>query len=142
MERDGLRDIIERHTVRYEAWPHWEFFEGKRVMVGMDLELYGTHEHGRTKMNPGCEICRDTYEDLKRIAEQILPTERRPSSYTIEPFDHALHSDPRGPAEVVVVIRICHRDKYFEPVDECEDRCLTEMEQRLRALGIPGRRRR
>jgi hypothetical protein len=39
-----LKQIIEKHTVRYEVWPHYEIVKGDRVIVGFDLELYGTHE--------------------------------------------------------------------------------------------------
>jgi len=111
-------------------------------MVGFDLELYGTHDHGHSQLTPGCEICRQTYEDLKKVAEEILPKEERPSSYEVQPFDHGLHSEGLGPSEVVLVVRIQHRDDYFSPVDACEERCLAEMESGLKQLGISGRRRR
>lgn len=76
MERtqiDDLRQIIEKHTVRYQVFPHYEMNDGKRVMVGFDLELHGTHDHGTTRLSPGCQLCRETYHDLYRIAESILP---------------------------------------------------------------------
>jgi len=137
-----LKSIVEKHTVRYETWPHWEMHDARRVMVGFDLELHGTHDHGHSQLTPGCEICRQTYEDLKKVAEEILPKEERPSSYEVQPFDHGLHSEGRGPSEVVLVISIQHRRDYFSPVDACEERCLAEMETSLKQLGIPGRRRR
>jgi len=133
-----LNSIVEKHTVRYEAWPHWEMHEDRRVMVGFDLELYGAHDHGHSQPIRNCEI----YADLKKVADEILPKEERPSSYRIQPFDHALHSEGRGPSEVVLVISIQHRRDYFSPVDACEERCLAEMESSLKRLGIPGRRRR
>ncbi len=133
-----LKSIVEKHTVRYEAWPHWEMHEDRRVMVGFDLELYGAHANGHSQPIRNCEI----YADLKKVADEILPKEERPSSYRIQPFDHALHSEGRGPSEVVLVISIQHRRDYFSPVDACEERCLAEMESSLKRLGIPGRRRR
>lgn len=27
----ALKEIIRKHTVRYEVWPHFEISEGKRV---------------------------------------------------------------------------------------------------------------
>lgn len=133
-----LKSIVEKHTVRYEAWPHWEMHEDRRVMVGFDLELYGAHDHGHSHPIPDRVI----YADLKKVAEEILPKEERPSSYKVQPFDDALHSEGRGPSEVVLVINIQHRRDYFSPVDACEQRCLAEMESSLKQLGIPGRRRR
>jgi hypothetical protein len=61
MESDSIRRlkaIVEKHTVRYEAWSY-EMNDGKRVMVGFDLELHGTHDHGNwgfrrsRTLNPG-----------------------------------------------------------------------------------------
>jgi hypothetical protein len=130
-----LREIIERHTVRYKVWPHYEIASGNRVIVGFDLELYGTHEHGKTRLSPGCHLCQQTYADLRRLAESILPTERRASMYEIPPFDSALHESSRGVFVVLATIRIEHRNGFFDPVDACEERCLREMCQKLTELG-------
>ena len=143
MENDattGLKTIIEKHTVRYEVWPHYEMHDGNRVMVGFDLELHGTHDHGNTRLSAGCNLCTETFADLRQIAEWILPKEERPSQYGLPPFDQSLHGTGRGAMEVVLPIKIQHRHDFFGPVDDCEQRCLREMEQNLAELGVPGRR--
>lgn len=132
-----LKRIIERHTVRYEVWPHYGIADGKRVIVGFDLELYGTHDHGDTRLSPGCRRCSDTFADLRRVAEWILPKEQRPSQYEIVPFDQSLHAAAGGRFEVMLPIRIEHRHGFFGPVDDCEERCLKEMQQKLAELGVP-----
>ena len=131
-----LKQIIEKHTVRYEVWPHYEMAAGKRVIVGFDLELCGTHDHGNTRLSPGCHLCKETYSDLRCVAEWILPKEDRPSAYDIPPFDESLHGSAKGTFEVVVPIRIEHRHGFFDPVDACEERCLKEMEEKLAELGV------
>src|ERR1044071_3785410 len=95
-----LKQIIEKHTVRYEVWPHYEMANGRRVIVGFDLELYGTEDHGKTQLSPGCHPCRETYTDLRRLAEWILPNEPGPAEYEIPPFDESLHQSPSGPFEI------------------------------------------
>jgi len=52
-------------------------------------------------------------------------------------FDVSLHYDssPRALPYVELTILIRHRENYESPVDECEMRCLGEMEERLRELG-------
>lgn len=143
MESDSIRRlqaIVEKHTVRYEAWPHYEMNDGKRVMVGFDLELHGTHDHGNTRSSPGCRLCAETFADLRQVAEWILPKEDRLSRYDLPPFDQSLHGSRKGPLEVILPIRIEHRHDFFSPVDDCEQRCLTEMEQSLAELGVSGGR--
>jgi hypothetical protein len=39
----------------------------------------------------------------------------------------------------MVAIRLVHREGYERPVDACEERCLKEIQARLRELGIPER---
>lgn len=132
-----LKQLIERHTVRYEVWPHYEIADGKHVIVGFDLELYGTHDHGETQLSPGCRLCSETFAGLRRVAEWILPKEQRPSQYEILPFDQSLHASAGGRFEVSLPIRIEHRHRFFDPVDACEERCLKEMQQKLAELGVP-----
>jgi hypothetical protein len=131
-----VRQIIAKHTVRYEVWPHYEIAMGKRVVVGFDLELYGTHDHGKTRLIPGCPLCQETYADLRLLAESVLPKEDRPSKYDIPPFDSSLRESASGVFEVLVAIRIEHRHGFFDPVDACEERCLKEMCEKLTELGV------
>jgi hypothetical protein len=133
---NALKEIIRKHAVRYEVWPHFEISGGKRVMVGFDIDLCGTHDHGTTRLSPGCHLCTETYTDLRRLAEWILPKEQRPSQYEIPPFDQSLRASPSGPFEVVVPIRIEHRHGFLDPVDDCEERCLKEMQGKLAELGV------
>jgi hypothetical protein len=138
---EELRNLIAKHTVRYEIWRHVDIYDDKRVTDGFDLELHGTHDHGHTQLSPGCELCRGTYGDLRKIAETILPKEERLSIYEIPSFDSSLHTRAGGRLEVVLTICIRHRSEYFADVDQCEERCLQEMTGKLKALGVADSRR-
>jgi hypothetical protein len=107
--------------------------------VGFELTLYATHDRGHTSLTPGCDRCVETFAGLQRIAECILPREHRPSMYDILPFDSSLHLSARHHLlpEVTLTIHIVHRRGYQDPIDECEKRCLQEMEDNLHQLGIP-----
>ena len=131
-----LQNVIALHTVRYEVWPHYDIYDSKQVIDGFDLELHGTHDHGHSRLTPGCDLCRRTYEHLRQVAETVLPTEERPSSYDIPPFDASLHARPGGEMEVVLTVCIRHRNDYFAAVDPCEEKCLHEMITRLAELGV------
>ncbi|HKZ78259.1 MAG TPA: hypothetical protein VJ124_08035 [Pyrinomonadaceae bacterium] len=140
MER--LRDIARNHQVCYEVWPERSVEHGSKIQIGFELQLCGTNSHVAAKGEqpvPGCEYCQSTYEDLREVAEWILPQDERPSRYEIGGFDRALHVAPgsrHSRREVVVPIHIMHRTEFNREVDECENRCLKEMRGRLNQLGI------
>ena len=71
------------------------------------------------------------------IARSILPSDDRPSQYSIEPFDTAIHFSPRRKMrkDIVLAIDIVRRGAFDGPIDACETRCLREMEEKLTALG-------
>jgi hypothetical protein len=133
-----LKDMVEMHQVCYEVWPELLMVKGQQVKVGFNLELAGTHEHGTSTLSPGCPRCIRTFEDLRQIAEWIMPKEERPSCYEIEPYDRALHESAQRKfvPEVVLSMKILHRHGFDQPVDECEERCLKEMRNKLAELGV------
>ncbi len=140
---EHLREIAGRHQVCYEVWPERSVLEGRAIRIGFELQLCGANTHtsadGPNHPVPGCAHCVSTYGELRQIAEWILPREERPSRYEIQAFDHSIHIAPhkrKNRNEVVVTIHIMHRHDFNRPVDDCEDRCLKEMQQRLRELGI------
>jgi hypothetical protein len=133
-----LQSLVEKHTVYYEVSPECSLVDGKQVKVGFELRLYGTHDHGKTLLRPGCEVCVRTFEDLRQIAAWIVPREERASWYEVQPFDQALHLTPKHNLrpEVALTLKILHRHGFNDPIDECEERCLKEMEEKLSALGV------
>lgn len=137
-----LRELVEKHTVRYEVWMEYGMVNGAVRPVGFELDLLGTHDHGHTAFAPGCEVCRATYGDLREIANWILPVTTRPTVYNIAPFDSALHLTPkrRSPPEVRLEVHIEHRHDRDQAIDSCEELCLKEMEAKLASLGVKGSR--
>lgn len=133
-----VKELSQKHRVCYEVWPETLMVNGQRVKVGFELELYGTHEHGETRLLPGCRKCVETFRDLRQIAGWIIPKEDRDSYYDIEPFDHAIHEmlSHNFKPEVVLKIKILHKHGFDKPVDSCEERCLKEMREKLAELGV------
>lgn len=135
---ERLRDLIQRHRVCYEVWPDYLMAGEKKVQVGFELQLSGTHEHPDRSTLPGCQRCEQVYEDLREIAEWIMPREERASRYEIQPFDRSLHQTPkrRFRPEVALTMKIMHRHGFDQPVDKCEEMCLKEMRRKLADLGV------
>ena len=132
-----IKDLVQRHKVCWEARPEHVVFSSEARKIGFVLELYGTHEMGTDHVSPGCEHCTNVKSALREIANWILPREERPSIYQVEIEGQSLSYSPeRGNrADVRVTISILHRHHWEQPIDDCEVRCLKEMEQSLSELG-------
>jgi hypothetical protein len=77
------------------------------------------------------------YNDLKRIAEWIIPKEDRLSRYEIGIFDSSIQYSAKRKfrRDVALTLKILHKSKFDDSTDDCEVRCLNEMEQKWRELG-------
>ena len=140
MTSDKVVELAERaraRRVHFDVEPEIVLRGSERVKVGFQVHLWAVHPKGARAL-PGCPKCWDLVEDLRRIAEEVVPVERRPSRTELVPFRPALYESRVVPGadEVRVTIRLIHREGYERPVDECEERCLKEIRARLRALGV------
>ena len=133
-----LKQEVQRFRVCWETLPDHYYVKGRRRQIGFVIVLAGTYEAGAEHPEPGCEHCRNVRRALRAIAEWILPKERRDSAYDITPYDQAIQYDPsrRFRPEVTLQISIRHRSGFDREVDACEVRCLQEMTQRLKDLGV------
>ncbi len=132
-----LAEIARARQVHFDVEPEIVIRGAERVKVGFQINLWAVHSKGARAL-PGCPKCWDLVEDLRRIAEEVVPPDDRPSRTELTPFRPALYESRVVPDadEVSVTIRLIHRDGYDRPVDACEERCLKEIRARLRALGI------
>ena len=132
-----VKELVQRFRVCWSVWSEESFVKGERRKTGFNIDLSGTHEPGTVHVNPGCEHCLPVRAALKEIANCILPREERPSMYDISTDGQSLnYSTAHGNRpDVTSTIRITHKDIFDRPVDECEIRCLQEMEQALKDLG-------
>lgn len=117
------------------------FVHGGVKSVRYELVLTGIHLSGEHPPRPGCDLCKDVYHDLERIASWLHPTEHRRSIYKIEPFHAAIRCTSKRNlrSEVALSIKILRRDHFDAPIDACETSCLAAMENRLR-LGWASKR--
>ncbi len=136
-----LQELVRRHQVCWEVWPEETMVDGRRRQIGFELELSGTHPPEVNNASPGCDHCRNVFSALLDVAEYILPSRSdRPSEYIIGGYEPSVRYSPKRGfrPDVSLTIKIVHR-QGFGPVDDCEQRCLKVMEDRLRTLGAcPG----
>lgn len=135
-----LEEIVNNHGVTWDFWPEYHMDrDGKRIQIGFEFGLMGTHQHPDWIVEPGCPECITIYEDLQRIAEWVAPKERRKGLYEIVIADaspyYSFHR--RFRPEVLLVIRLIKREGFESSVDPSEAKCLMEMKRRAKELGIP-----
>ena len=137
-EFDRLQELVRRCKVCWEVWPEYHIDrDGKKIQIGFELNLIGTHGHSEKITEPGCPECMKIYEDLGRIAHWIIPKEERDNLYEIEVFDASIRysSQRRFRPEVILTIKILHREGFDRPTDSHEVQVLKEMEEKLEKLG-------
>ncbi|MBI3600166.1 MAG: hypothetical protein HY097_05940 [Nitrospinae bacterium] len=132
-----LSKSVIQHQVCWQVFPAEDIVRDRIQKIGFNLELYGIHYHSAHTPYPGCDECVKVYKDLRDIAEWILPKEERKSWYEIEFFHGEIgYTGLRYfRPEITLRVEIRHREGYFDQIDECEIRCLTEMIEKLSMLG-------
>lgn len=135
--RRHLEDLARRYQVCWDVWPEAVMVDGKRRQIGYVIELSGSHPQVK-ELSPGCPYCKEVFGALLQISEYILPPKcGQPSESNIDAYNQSItYSRRRGlRPDVGLAIHLVHR-QGFGPVDECEQRCLDKMENRLTGLGV------
>jgi hypothetical protein len=133
-----LKKLVNKHRVCWEVWPLFYLGkDGDKVQIGFDLEVIGTHSGDQQTLEPGSQESAEILEDLKQIAEFIVPQEKQYCRSEIQVFDNLIQFSPlrKFRDDFTVGIKITHRSGYDRPVDECEIECLKQIEERLKVLG-------
>jgi hypothetical protein len=134
-EDPQIAEFVRTHHVHFDVKPESAVRGAERVNVGFEVKLWAMHARG-ARVLPGCPKCSDLAGELRRVAEWAIPNEHRPTRVVIEPFQRALYDSKEvaGADEIAMSIRLIHREGYELPIDACEERCLKEIRERLRAL--------
>jgi hypothetical protein len=140
---ERLREIVQKHCASFEVWPEWSGGGGGRARRnGYILTLCGVNDDQKCSRGhhvPGCPHCYHTYDDLRRIAEWITQKDQQGCRCEIAPFDRAWHIAPRQRSsrnEILVTIKILHRQDVDAPVDDYQQACLDELRSKLKELGV------
>lgn len=133
----GLRTLVRKFRVCWEVYPLQILAKEGIRKIGFDLELFGTPECGTDHIFPGCEPCRRVEAALQKIADWVMLRESTSCTHIVSPDGASLSYAPvrASRPDVVVRIFIAHRHQWDLPTDECEKRCLEQIEQALTGLG-------
>jgi hypothetical protein len=144
-----IKSLVQRFAVCWEAHPEQAVItllepkeQAPRVKrelrkIGFSLELYGLPEPGAENVSPGCNHCRRVQSALKEIADWILPREDGRCLYEVQMEPQSLISSRvrADRPDVRVTVQILHRDNWDQPINECEECCLKDMERALQEVG-------
>jgi len=134
-----LRDRVQRHKICWHAWPEHHVCGSERRQVGFRLRLLGSYEQPNTRPITSSAEFWKVYTSLHELARWILPQEGEDSDLQISVFDASL--TPRGDRQdIMITIKIVHRQGFDRPLDAGELQCLAAMEEKLLRLGAPRER--
>ena len=137
-ESQDIRELVERFHVCRDVWPEYAFIKHEKRQIGFELDLSGFPQDAEKHPEPGCKESLETYQALVRIAEAVLPLADKNTTCQLEPYDQSIHySSQRGDRpEVILKIRILHRNAFERPVDPAEFQYLEDLQRRLEEWGI------
>jgi hypothetical protein len=132
-----IKALVQRFRVCWDVYPAEILVKNTVRKIGFDLELYGAPECGTEHVDPGCQHCLRVESALREIADWILPRVNPTCRFDVESEGDSLSYTPAraNRPDVLVHINIFHRLEWDLPIDECEERCLKNLEQVLAELG-------
>lgn len=137
-ELSYLKNLVGKHRVCWEVWPLFYLDDtGNKVQIGFDLEIFGTHSGEQQTIEPGSHESAEVLQDLKKVAESVIPQEQQYCRSEIHVFDNLMQFSPlrKFRDDFTVGIKITHRSGYDRPVDACEIECLKTIQENLDKLG-------
>jgi|SRR5271166_5828992 len=144
-----IKGLVQRFAVCWEAHPEQAIVtvldpkgqvrraKAELRKIGFSLELYGTPESGAEGVSPGDHHCLRIQSSLEQIAHWILPREERQCMYEIrtEPPSLIYSRIRTDRPDVRLTITILHRNNWDQPIDECQESCLKDMQRALHEAG-------
>lgn len=133
-----VKGLVERFHVCRDVWPEYAFFNHEKRQIGFELDFSGSPQDEEKHPEPGSDKCLEIYKALVRIAEEVLPQANKDATYQIEPYDQSIHYSPKrgNRPEVVLKVRILHREAFERPIDASEFQYLEKLQSQLEECGI------
>ena len=82
--------VVSEYGVFWQQWPEFEQTEGERRLVGLEVELIGSHASNNNHLDPSCRMCRHVRLVLLGIAYLMVQDLRgRGNSLTYNVDSHS-----------------------------------------------------
>lgn len=60
--------VVSEYGVFWQQWPEFEQTDGERRLVGLEVELIGSHASNNNHIDPSCQMCHHVRRVLLEIA--------------------------------------------------------------------------
>jgi hypothetical protein len=67
-----LQFVASEYSIFWQSWPQFEPSNGEHRLVGIELELIGTHASDFNHVDPACPLCRHVRSVLLEILDFVV----------------------------------------------------------------------
>jgi hypothetical protein len=67
-----VQSVVNEFGVFWQQWPEFEQISGERRLIGLEVELIGSHASDNNHVDPSCPMCHHVRSVLLRIAHLTI----------------------------------------------------------------------
>lgn len=104
-----VQSVVEAYSIFGQLWPQFEDTEaGERRMIGLEVELIGSHPSEASHVDPSCPMCQHVRSVLLEIADLMSEDEDHEDTffYDIESHWNSIVSLPESENRSAVSVSI------------------------------------
>jgi hypothetical protein len=136
-----LRELAQRYAITYRVFPEWApDARGRQQRAGFDLELSGTADpESPSRQGPPVdnEVLVASHAAVREVVDWALAGGATDVCISVDPWNQTLVHEPKaGRWLVQVAAHVLHCGSVGRPVDESQQRYLSEVRHRLTSLGV------
>lgn len=132
------RDWSRTHRACWEVDPLVELADGRKVQVGFAFNIFAQFPPSVTSSDERQQEFPKLRAKLEELAAAVFPAEGAVARFEIAPIETAvrLRSEAEFAPEMLVTVRVFHKQEYFQPVGQGDRQRLAPLEERLKAHGL------
>ena len=139
LEIKHLKELIRRYQICWEVYPRFEASpDGKKTQVGFEIALFGSHVQPDRAPEPACAEQTGVHRALYEVARWIFPRDYRDTTYEVWIVCDVISLTPQrfnGQDSTLIIEFMC-KNGFQNPMNDCEELCVNEIQEEFRELGL------
>jgi uncharacterized protein YecE (DUF72 family) len=129
------------HKACWEVGPLVDLHEGRKVQVGFEFSIFAQFPATVTSSDERMVAFPKLRAQLEELAAAVFPAEGPVARFEVAPIETAvrLRSEAEFAPEMLLTVRVFHKQEYFQAVDASARQRLAPLEDRLKAHGLKAR---